>query len=131
YPVASVDAATSETKPSFKELIVAPNETLTVPQTSVDFEWVIHGPTGVAEIQLILSRANFPQTMAALAVDLHSREAKEQIRLVLNPLEVAQAVLQDLHQASAVKTEPTGSATDFYALDVNVWGSLSFIYQIV
>lgn len=131
YPFASDDTAASETKPSFKELIVAPNETLTVPQPSVDFEWVIHGPTGVAETQLILSRTNFPHTMAALAIDLHSREAKEQIRPVLNPLEVAQAVLQDLHQASAVKTEPTSSATDFYALDVNVWAGLSFIYQVV
>ena len=131
YPIASVDAAAAETKPLLKELSVAPHETLIVPQTSVDFEWVIHGPTGVAETQLIFSRANFPQTMAALAVAMHPQEAKEQIGPLLKPLEVAQAVLQDLHQASAVKAEPTGSATDFYALDVNVWGSLSFIYQIV
>jgi len=132
YPIASVDAAVAaETKPSLKELSVAPHETLIVPQTSVDFEWVIHGPPGVAETQLIFSRANFPQTMAALAVSMHHREAKEQIGPLVNPLEVAQAVLQDLHQASAVKTEPVGSATDSYALNVNIWAGLSFIYQVV
>jgi hypothetical protein len=49
---------------------------------------------------------------------------------LINPLEVAQAVLQDLHNASAVK-DMNGTAADSYVLDVNHWASLSFIYQVV
>jgi hypothetical protein len=130
YPVAPSDETTASETASLR-LVIAPGETLTVPQTSVDFAWVIHGPTGVAETQLIFSRANFSQTMAALESTTHPREVQEQIGPLLNPLEVAQAVLQDLHQASAVKAENTGSAADTYALDINAWASLSFIYQVV
>jgi len=131
YPIApEVDESTASETTSLKELVIAPGETLTVPQTSVDFAWVIHGPMGVAETQLIFSRANFFQTMAALEVAMHPQEVQKQIGPMLNPLEVAQAVLQDLHQASAVKAD-IGSAADTYALDMNAWASLSFIYQVV
>jgi len=48
-----------------------------------------------------------------------------------NPLEVAQALLQDLHQASAVPTQSFNIATDLFALDVSSWATLSFLYQVV
>jgi hypothetical protein len=120
----------SETKPSLKDLVIAPGETLIVPQTSADFEWIIHGPAGLAETQLIFSSAPFTQTLAALGAATNPGNEEEHIGPLLNPLEVAQAVLQDLHQASAVKAD-TGSAADNYALDVNAWASLSFVYQLV
>ena len=119
----------SETKPSLKDLVIAPAQTLTVPQNSVDFEWVIHGPAGLAETQLIFSSANFTQTLTALEVAMRPRE-EEHIGPLLNPLEVAQAVLQDLHQASAVEAENSSTDADTYALDVNAWASLSFVYQV-
>ena len=120
----------SETKPSLKDLVIAPGETLSVPQTSVDFESVIHGPAGLAETQLIFSYAPFTQTLAALGATTRPRDEHEPIGPLLNPLEFAHAVLQDLHQASAVKAD-TGSGADTYALDVNTWASLSFVYQVV
>jgi len=116
----------SQTKP----LVIAPGETLTVPQNSVDFESVIYGPAGLAETQLIFSTANFTQTLAALEVAMHPRET-EQIGPLLNPLEVATAVLQDLHNASAIAAETISPSADTYALDVNAWASLSFVYQVV
>jgi hypothetical protein len=53
-------------------------------------------------------------------------------------LEVVQAVLQDLHKASAMQMATTSSyapdsisaVSDTYALDVNAWATLSFIYQV-
>jgi uncharacterized protein (DUF934 family) len=104
-------------------LVIAPGETLTLPQNSVDFQFV-YGPGGLAETQLIFSIANFTQTLAAM----HPSKT-EQIGPLLNPMEVAQAVLQDLHNASAIATE-TLTSTDTYALEVNAWASLSFIYQV-
>lgn len=125
-PVHETDG--SETKPLLKDVVIAPGETLTVPQTSVDFEWVIHGPAGLAQTQLMFSSAPFTQTFAALEDAMHLRDGQQRIDTLLNPLEVAQAVLQDLHQASAVQGI---TASDTYALDVNAWASLSFIYQVV
>ena len=130
----------SETKPLLKDVVIAPAETLSVPQTFADFEWVIHGPPSLCETQLIFSTAPFTQTVAALQVAMHPRDEQDYIGVLLNPLEVAQAVLQDLHNASAIATlsRPSGNAradispaADTYALDVNAWASLSFIYQVV
>jgi len=130
HPEPAQETNGSETKPSLKDLVIAPGETLSVPETSVDFESVIHGPAGLAETQLIFSYAPFTQTLAALGATTRPRDENEPIGPLLNPLEVAHAVLQDLHQANAVKAD-TGSVADTYALDVNIWASISFVYQVV
>lgn len=131
----------SESKPLLKDLVIAPGETVTVPQTSADSEWVIRAPDSLSENQLIFSSAPFTQTLAALQVAMHPKEGQEHIGVLLNPLEVAQAVLQDLHNASAIATlsRPSGNAStetispaaDTYALDVNAWASLNFMYHVV
>lgn len=129
YPTEPVrDTLISETKPLLKDMVIAPGETLTLPQTSVNFEWIIRGPASLCETQLIFSSSPFTQTLAVLEVAMHPR-GEDHIGVFLNPLEVAQAALQDLHQASAVKGD-TGSAADTYALDVNTWASFSFLYQV-
>jgi len=122
----------TQTKPLLKDVVIASGETLIIPdQTSVNFEWVIHGPSGLAEIQLIFSNASFTQTLTSLEASMQSTEAEEHIKPLLNPVEVVQAVLQDLHQASAVKVVNPSSSTDTYALDVNAWAGLSFVYQVI
>jgi hypothetical protein len=50
---------------------------------------------------------------------------------LFNPLEVARALLQDLHSASAIAPETIGASSDTYVLDVNAWATLTFIYQVV
>jgi hypothetical protein len=119
----------SETKPLLKDVVIAPGGTLTVPPPAVDFEWVIHGPASLCETQLIFSSAPFTQAFAALEVAMHPKDKQEQIRVLLNPLEVAQALLKDLHQASALKAY-TGSDTDTYVLDLNAWAGMNFLYQV-
>jgi len=124
YPTSSNEAATEKGPAAFKQLAIAPGETIIVPQLRTD--WVVRGATGVAQTQLIFSRANFSQTMVALDA---VRSGEQPIIPMLNPVEVAQAVLQDLHQASAAIDSTT--SPDTYKLDVNAWASLSFIYQVV
>jgi hypothetical protein len=46
-------------------------------------------------------------------------------------LEVAQAILQDLHNASKVKTDINITTNDAYILAVNNWASLNFSFQVV
>jgi len=133
------DYNSTDPKPLLKDVAIAPGETLIVPQTSVDFEWVVHGPPGLAENQLIFSSAKFTHTVAALEVALHLAGKQQPIGPLLNPLEVTQAVMQDLHNASATvaqhsaegtSAETISSTSDTCTLDVNSWASLSFIYQV-
>ena len=121
----------SETKLLLNDVIVAPGETRTVPQTTSGFEWVVQAPASLSETQLIFSTAPFTQTLTAMIAAKHPTAEQHRIQPTINPLEVVQAVLQDLHNASAVKAEVSSTATDSYILDVNNWASLSFVYQVI
>jgi hypothetical protein len=124
YPTESCQDNVTDTKPLLQDVVIAPGETLTVP-------CVTYGPPALAETQLIFSSASFTQALAALKAAMPTNPEQKQIAALLNSLEVAQAVLQDLHNASASVTETITPTTDTYALDVNTWASLSFVYQIV
>ncbi|MCC5646036.1 caspase family protein [Nostoc sp. CHAB 5824] len=122
---------TADTKPLLKEVVIAPGETLTLPQTNAASQWVISGPASECEQQLIFSTAPFSETLAALSTVKYSTAEERPIGPLLNPFDVAQALVQDLHNASALKTEMNGIAADSYILDVNNWASLSFSFQVV
>ncbi|GAB1541409.1 hypothetical protein NUACC21_40800 [Scytonema sp. NUACC21] len=124
------ETETSEAKPQLVDVIIPPGETRVIPQTTSGFEWVVQAPASLAETQLIFSTAPFTQTRTALETAQHPRGEQQRIQPVANPLEVVQAVLQDLHNASAV-SEMNGTASDSYVLAVNKWASLSFVYQVV
>ncbi|BAZ24735.1 peptidase C14 caspase catalytic subunit p20 [Kalymmatonema gypsitolerans NIES-4073] len=126
----SSESDSSEFKPVLKDMVISPGETLTIPQTTAGFEWVVQGPTSLSETQLIFSTAPFTQSLSALEAAKHPKAEQQRIQPLISPLEVAQAVLQDLHNASAVK-DMNGTAADSYVLDVNNWASLSFVYQVV
>lgn len=137
YPMQSQEvSATGETKTTFQEPRVEPKTSLILPQPSTSFSWVISGPAGLAEMQLICSKAPFTQTMAALA---SSNAKRERVAELNNSLDVARALLQDLHDASAnairergaIASEATPTSSDTYSLDVATWATLSFIYQVV
>jgi Caspase domain/Domain of unknown function (DUF4384) len=119
------------------EAVIAPGTSLKLPQAEVSANWVISGSSGFAEMQLICSRSPFTKAIAVLESSPNLKEGEE-ISGILNPLEVAQAILQDLHASSAMiknTTEAVADATnpvsDTYALDVKAWATLSFIYQVV
>ncbi|MBG1267199.1 caspase family protein [Nostoc sp. WHI] len=122
---------TADTKPFLKEIVIAPGETLTLPQTNAASEWVIPGPGFFYEQQLILSTAPLSGTLAVLNTDNYPAADQRPINPLSNPLDVAQALLQDLHNASVPKTEMNGTSADSYILDVNNWASLSFSFQVV
>lgn len=126
----STESDSSQVKPVLKDMVISPGETLTIPQTTAGFEWVVQGPTSLSETQLIFSTAPFTQCLSALEAAKHPKADQQRIQPLISPLEVAQAVLQDLHNASAVK-DINGTSADSYVLDVNNWASLSFVYQVV
>lgn len=124
YPVATDNP---EAKPLLRNELISPGETLVIPQVSDPFEWGIHGPTGLSTTYLILSCEPLNQTLARLEV-LRQNSDTQQISALPNFLEVAQSVLQDLHQAG-VASHPAGLKNEI-ALDVNTWATLRFIYQV-
>jgi Caspase domain len=130
YPPASSQEPNAETKPPLKEVVIAPGEIITLPKSATNSEWVIPGSADECEHQVIFSTAPFTQTLAAVQAAKYSTADKQPIIELSKPLEVAQALLQDLHNASAT-IETTSQSTDFYAFDVNNWASLSFIFQVV
>lgn len=118
---------TPETKPLLKQVIIAPGETVTLPKTAVTSGWVIPAPNE-CEHQLILSTAPFSETLEVLETAKYPGD-QQPIGVLVNPLEIAEALLKDLHNASAVKAE-INTPADSYILDVNNWASLSFSFQV-
>ncbi|WP_052128924.1 DUF4384 domain-containing protein [Neosynechococcus sphagnicola] len=123
----------------FNQPVVAPGTTLIFPQPSPDLAWVIRGPTGLRELQLICSHTPLTHTLTAAL--LSQGEIQMHGTPLLHPLEIAQATCQDLHQASLpllpilevasnAKSNPSGTEEP-YSLDVNAWASFNFVYQVV
>lgn len=98
-------------------LSVAPRAELLLPLT---LEQLIK----TSQLYLICSRAPFSQTQSVLPFGGFGGPLA-----MTNPIEVVQAILQDLHQASAV--EPALAAPDTLALDMNAWATLQIQYQLV
>ncbi|MBW4487672.1 MAG: caspase family protein [Trichocoleus desertorum ATA4-8-CV12] len=120
-----------ETKSILKQEAIAPGEALSVPQVKNSLQWTVRGPAGFAETHLIFSDAPFSQTLATLEAAMRPMGGIQRLGAPANPLEVAHALLQDLHQASVVPTQTLNIPTDVWALDMNHWATLSFLYQVV
>ncbi|MEG4442894.1 caspase family protein [Microcoleus sp. AT9_B5] len=109
---------------------IAPGENLTVPAAGSS-GWAVSGPIGLAETIIIFSESPFDRTLAAIEAEKQQTRDAQPIRVLLNPLNVARAVLEDLHAASIPGVQKLGISTDDLALDVNVWATLSFVYRVV
>ena len=90
----------------------------------------VSGAIGLTETQIIFSVAPFDRTLAAIEAEMQQTRDTLPV-VVLNPLTVARAVLEDLHCASIPSVQKLGISTDDLALDVNVWATLSFVYRVM
>lgn len=131
YPWQTPDADVSEGKHNLQEIVIPPGETLKFPQNDAAFGWLLPTRAVFSEHQLILATSPFTETLAALETVKYPTPDQQSISPLVNDLEVAQALLQDLHNATKPKVETNGSATDSYVLDVNNWASFNFSFQVV
>ncbi len=92
--------------------------------------WLLQTATGLAETHVLFSIAPFTQTSQLLAAS--PQFEIDQLLALTNPLAVVEAILADLHQASAEGNAklPVEVPADSYALDINAWASFSFLYQV-
>lgn len=123
---------------SLSQFAIAPGETISLPalpnlvSTATNtFGWLIQGSLGLVETQIILSQAPFTNTLTALEGGMQKIRDTLPVRVLLNPLKVAKAVLQDLHIASISGVQEAGVATEDFALDVNNWATFSFVYRVI
>jgi hypothetical protein len=122
----------SPTKPQLIEILIPPGQTMKIPDNQSGPGWLLPTRYTFCEHQIILSTAPFQETLAALATTKYFATTDQQaISPIVNPLEVAQAILQDLHNASKVKTDINITTNDAYILAVNNWASLNFSFQVV
>ena len=102
----------------------------TLPINSDLGELLITTPSGIIEMQLIISDQPFNQTLTKLTSIWG--EKTHRIGEVSQPLTVVQSILQDLHQSnSEIVNDMNNITTDSYILDVNKYASFNFIYQVV
>lgn len=129
YPFQDVNQSV-QSQPQLEQNLIAPGSTLTLPDDVVGSAWSINGKVGLAETHLICSSSPFHQTFTALKPTLGSRGDGQGIITVQNPFKIAQAVLEDLHNASESNSDKLGISDDFWGLDVNHWATLSFLYRV-
>ncbi|MEB3150746.1 MAG: caspase family protein [Sphaerospermopsis sp.] len=126
----SPEASVSDTKPDLQEIVIPPGQTLKFPQNDTTFGWLLPTRALFCEHQLILSTSPFTDTLAALVTARYPTADQQPIISLVNTLEVAQALLQDLHNGTKAKAEINGTTTDSYVLNVNNWASLNFSFQV-
>ncbi len=131
YPWQTLEESNiAETQPMLKPVVIAPGETVTIPQTGAASGLMVSGPAYECEYQLIFSTAPFSKTLEALETAKYPIADRQFINTLVNPLEVAQALLQDLHNTSTIKAEMNSTTSESYMLDVNNWASLNFSFQV-
>ncbi len=103
---------------------------LTIPQSDNSWRWRVIQPLGIARIYLIMAIKPFTNTLELIARQPTAKFEEQQLIPLPDSLEVAKAVLQDLHISSAVDPQIIASNNDVYALDVNSWTSFKFTYDV-
>ncbi|WP_299490439.1 caspase family protein [Acaryochloris sp. IP29b_bin.137] len=110
---------------------IAPQASLTVPFPTN--EYVVRGPDGIATTYIILSRSPFAKGLGAIASKIRpSSNTFPVVVRLMNPLDVTQHVLQDLHDNSASTAEQRGIASDSnWVWDVDQWATFQFTHEVV
>jgi len=130
-PDASAGIDPSQSKKPLQDLKLSPGETRLVPKTEASYKWQVPGPAGLSEMYVIASREPFTKTLSVLSQIPQSKGEGERIIDLPNPLNVVKALQDDLQRASQVPSDVTGSDSSVYALNVNCWATLSFVYQVI
>ncbi|MBD2136894.1 caspase family protein [Anabaena sp. FACHB-1237] len=124
YPWQIPDPITN--KPQLMEVIIPPQETLKIPHNDTITGWSVPTRPTFCQHQIILSTTPFTQTLKKLAIAKYSTTDQQPLSPLSNPLEVAQALLQDLHQDNFNISVP-----DSYILNTNNWASFNFTFQVI
>jgi len=111
--------------------VISPTETLTIPYPKAPMNWAVSAPQGMVDVQVVISRSPLLQVAKTLEASQRQSSSLNGLMAVSNPLQVAQALLEDLDHAS--KPSELGNlanTSDVWMLDVQQWATLNFNYQV-
>jgi hypothetical protein len=111
--------------PSWLMPEIASGATLNLPILKINENHPPASHTRLITMQCIFADAPFTNTMKVL-----NDTNKGGLIPLNNPLNIAKAILQDLHNASKTDAEKVNLTADFYGFHVNHWASFNFIYQV-
>ncbi|MDJ0648411.1 MAG: caspase family protein [Xenococcaceae cyanobacterium MO_188.B19] len=104
---------------------------LVIPQVDNSWQWKTPQSKGINQLYVIVATQPFTKTLTLLSEQAKVKRDRTQIINLLEPLAVTQAILEDLHTASAVSEDIIGSNSDVYGLDSQAWAAFHFTYEIV
>ncbi|MFP4219587.1 MAG: caspase family protein [Phormidium sp.] len=116
--------------PTLQQPPLNPGESVMLPPTDAE-TWSVGRPIGTVSMKLICCDRPFGQALTLLASRQNSPRHPRSLTPLESPLQVAQAIMEDLHRASLRKTDADAFPDDVYALDMEVWTTLNFIYRVV
>ena len=119
-----------ETEEQLRDLAIAPQSELVIPSAESSWKWKVPESIGINTLYIILAVRPFTQTLKAFANQQNYKLNQEQVLNVTNPIDVIDSLLQDLHDASSVP-EKLLPSNDVYALNVESWATLNFVYEVV
>lgn len=112
-------------------IAIAPMATVIVPESATAWKWMVSDSLGITQVYAIFATEPFAQTLTTLAAQQNLKLDREQVLNVPQPVEVTQALLEDLHIASAVTKDIIDPNANVYALNTNNWATLNFTYEVV
>ncbi|MEL6927542.1 MAG: caspase family protein [Cyanobacteria bacterium J06600_6] len=112
-----------------EEIVIAPETELAIPPKEDSWKWKVSESSGINTVYVLLSVQPFSETLKAFASQQNFKLDQQQILNVPNPTAVITAVMEDLHNSSSVDRELLPNE-DVYALNVNSWATLKFIYEV-
>lgn len=107
---------------------IPPGEMAIVPAPLQSEGWLLPRTPGLVTTQIVGSTRPFTATLAALETAKVPKSNDPEV--VTNPLEIASAIVEDLHQASLSATRELELAKEMFALDVRNWATLNFTYEV-
>ncbi|MDJ0595809.1 MAG: caspase family protein [Pleurocapsa sp. MO_226.B13] len=123
------DERSSEAEAKLTNIVIAPGNELTIPQADNSWKWKVSDSIGINTLYTVFSVRPFTQTLKTLAAQENFKLDQQQFLNVVNPRATIESLMADLDTASSVPTELIAN-NDVYALDVNSWATLNFIYEV-
>ncbi len=111
--------------------VIPPSGTLTIPYPKTQMSWAVSAPQGMVDIYILICRSPLLQVAKILETSQRQASSLNGLIAIPNPLQVAQALLEDLDHAG--KPSAFGKAaniSDTWMLDVQQWATFNFNYQV-
>ena len=119
----------AEQKPHLENITIASGSESIIPSMGNYWKWKVSESVGINTLYVVMAIQPFKETLKAFASQQNFKLDQQQVLNVTNPMAVINALMQDLHNASSVKSELLPNE-DVYALNVDSWASLNFVYEV-